>query len=214
MREEDISNNDDSDDWIDIGPQLVTDFGAEDRAIFRTKKIDVHSEIVSIFERLIRRLSHPSISAEKDLGWLLTETKKYILPDTTPVEKVKRRKTRAIMKVRREKIRLMEEIEAERADRATQEAKKMSKMTAKELRSLARLYEVKGRSKAKSKVDLVQLLEANYGDMRRDYHERRRRRLESEAIQRGEPMMDEPTRWNQEIIEEESRRQPPEPARP
>ena len=118
------------------------------------------------------------------------------------------------MKVRREKMRLMEERDNQRADRATREAKRMNRMTAKELRSLARLYEVKGRSKAKSKVDLIQLLEANYGDMQRDYHERRRRHLESEAIQRGEPMMDESTRWDQEIQDKERTRQPSEPACP
>ncbi len=51
----------------------------------------IHSEIVNIFERLIHRLSHPSITAEKDLGWLLTETKKYILPHDASVEKGKRK---------------------------------------------------------------------------------------------------------------------------
>ncbi len=33
-------------------------------------------------------------------------------------------------------------------------------------------------------------------------------------MQRGEPTEDETTRWSQEIIEEESRRKPSEPARP
>ncbi len=76
---------------LEKGRRRVAEEGHEDRAIFKTKKTDLHSEIVSIFERLIHRLSHPSITAEKDLGWLLIEIKKYILPNDASVEKGKRK---------------------------------------------------------------------------------------------------------------------------
>ena len=49
---------------LEKGRRRVAEEGHEDRAIFKTKKTDLHSEIVSIFERLINRLSHPSISNE------------------------------------------------------------------------------------------------------------------------------------------------------
>ncbi len=43
---------------------LVPEEGYEERLTFRKPETDLHSEIVSIFESLIRRLSHPSITVE------------------------------------------------------------------------------------------------------------------------------------------------------
>ncbi len=48
-------------------------------------------------------------------------------------------------------------------DRASEDAKAMSKMSVSKLRSLARFYEVKERSKA-NKAELIYLLRVNHGE--------------------------------------------------
>ena len=92
------------------------------------------------------------------------------------------------MKAEKEKERLLDELDFQRVDCATQGAKKMGDVSVKELRSVAKQLNIKGRSKAKSKADLVQLLEKEYGDIRR---------------RATKPTEDEITRWERQIIEEE-----------
>ena len=93
-------------------------------------------------------------------------------------------------------------------DRATEDAMELSKKTIRELRTLARIYNVKIRSRA-SKNEIIYLLGENYGERRRAYFERKIVTWESEIRANEEPI-----RWNQEILDEERARQPPEPAQP
>ncbi len=93
-------------------------------------------------------------------------------------------------------------------DRATEDARDMSKKTIRELKILARIYDVKIRSKA-NKNEIIYLLGEHYGEKRRTYFERKIGSWESE-IKANE----ETTRWNQEIDDEERSRQPSEPAKP
>ena len=57
-------------------------------------------------------------------------------------------------------------------DRATEDARKMGEKTIKELKTLARIYDVKIRSKA-NKNEIIYLLGENYGEKRRAYFERK-----------------------------------------
>ena len=92
-------------------------------------------------------------------------------------------------------------------DRATEDARNMSKKTIKELKTLARIYDVKIRSKA-NKNKIIYLLVENYSEKRRAYFERKIGSWESEI-----KASEETTRWNQEIQDEERSRQPSEPAK-
>ncbi len=93
-------------------------------------------------------------------------------------------------------------------DRATEDARKMSKKTVRELRILARVYNVKIRSKA-NKNEIIYLLGENYGERRRAYFQREIGTWESEIKANEEQI-----RWDQEIRDEEQSRQPSEPAEP
>ncbi len=93
-------------------------------------------------------------------------------------------------------------------DRATEDARKMGKKTIKELKTLARVYDVKIRSKA-NKNEIIYLLGENYGEKRRAYFERKIGSWESEIKANEETI-----RWSQEIDEEERSRKPDKPARP
>ena len=85
-------------------------------------------------------------------------------------------------------------------DRATEDTRNMSEKTIRELKILARIYDVKIRSKA-SKNEIIYLLGENYGEKRRAYFERKIGSWESEI-----KASEEQTRWNQEIDEEERAR--------
>ena len=89
-------------------------------------------------------------------------------------------------------------------DRATEDARKMSKKTIRELRILARVYDVKIRPKA-NKNEIIYLLWENHGERRRAYFERKIGLWESEIKANEEQM-----RWDQEIQEEERSRRPAE----
>ncbi len=52
----------------------------------------------------------------------------------------------------------------------------MGDATMRELQGIARRRGIEGRSKAKNKMDLIQLIEKKYGDIRRGVYERRRQR--------------------------------------
>ena len=93
-------------------------------------------------------------------------------------------------------------------DRATEDARKMGKKTIKELKTLARIHEVKIQSKA-NKNEITYLLGENYGKRQRAYFERKIGSWESE-IRANE----EQTQWNQEIQDEQRSRQPSEPPKP
>ena len=93
-------------------------------------------------------------------------------------------------------------------DRATEDARKMGKKTIKERKTLARIHDVKIRSKA-NKNEIIYLLGENHGERWRAYFERKIGLWESE-IKANE----EQTRWNQEIQDEERSRQPSEPPKP
>ncbi len=84
----------------------------------------------------------------------------------------------------------------------------MGKKTIKELKTLARIYDVKIRSKA-NKNEVIYLLGENHGERRRAYFERKIGSWESEI-----KASEETTRWSQEINEEERARKPSEPAKP
>ncbi len=84
------------------------------------------------------------------------------------------------MKVEKEKERLLDELDFQRADRATQVNKIVSGKSVKELRRLAKTYNVKGRSKAKTKDDLIRLLDENYAERKQAAYERRVGTWESE----------------------------------
>ena len=56
-------------------------------------------------------------------------------------------------------------------DRATENAREMGKKTVKELKALARVYDVRVRSGA-NKSEIIYLLGENYGERRRAYFER------------------------------------------
>ncbi len=56
-------------------------------------------------------------------------------------------------------------------DRATEDAREMGRKTIKELKTLARVYDVKIRSGA-NKSEIIYLLGENYGERRRAYFER------------------------------------------
>ncbi len=96
-------------------------------------------------------------------------------------------------------------------DRATEDARDMSKKTIRELRILARIYDVKIRSRA-NKNEIIYLLGENYGERRQAHYERQRQHkgLWKDEIQANE----ERIRWDEEIRDEELARQPPEPAKP
>ena len=85
-------------------------------------------------------------------------------------------------------------------DRATEDARIMSKKTIRELKALARIYDVKIRLRA-NKNEIIYLLGENYGEKGRAYFERKIGSWESE-IKANE----ETTRWNQEIQDEERSR--------
>ena len=113
------------------------------------------------------------------------------------------------MKAEKEKERLLDELDFQRADRATQMNKIASGKSMKGLRGLAKIYNVKGRSKAKTKDDLIRLLDENYAERKQAAYERCVGAWDSE-IRANEEII----RWQREILEEERRRRPNEPARP
>ena len=82
-------------------------------------------------------------------------------------------------------------------DRATEDVRKMGKKTIKELKTLARIHDVKIQSKA-NKNEITYLLGENYGERQRAYFERKIGSWESE-IRANE----EQAQWNQEIQDEE-----------
>ena len=84
----------------------------------------------------------------------------------------------------------------------------MSKKTIRELRILARVYNVKIRSKA-NKNEIIYLLGESYGERRRAYFQSKIGTWESEIKANEEQI-----RWDQEIRDEEQSRGPPEPAKP
>ena len=92
-------------------------------------------------------------------------------------------------------------------DRATEDAREMGRKTVKELKTLARIYDVKIRSKA-NKSEIIYLLGQNYGERRRAYFEREVGLWESEIKANEETI-----RWSQEIDEEERAQKPLEPAK-
>ena len=103
-------------------------------------------------------------------------------PQSKPKPKRKLDKTRRELnkEIRKTVRELKKERSARlRADRATQAVREMGDATMKELRSIARRQDIKGRSKAKSKAYLIQLIEKKYGDIRRGVYERRRPRREA-----------------------------------
>ncbi len=81
-------------------------------------------------------------------------------------------------------------------DRATEDVRKMGKKTIKEFKTLARIHDVKIRSKA-NKNEIIYLLGENHGERRRAYFERKIGSWELE-IKANE----EQTQWNQEIQDE------------
>ena len=93
-------------------------------------------------------------------------------------------------------------------DRATEDAREMGKRTVKELKTLARVCNVKIRSGA-NKSEIIYPLGESYGERRRAYFEREVGLWESEIKANEETI-----RWGQEIHEEERGRKPLEPARP
>jgi hypothetical protein len=80
----------------------------------------------------------------------------------------------ARVKAEREKECLLDEVDFQRADRVTQVNKIASGKKTKELRRLAQAYNIKGRSKAKTKDDLIRLLDENYAERKQVVYERRR----------------------------------------
>ena len=66
-------------------------------------------------------------------------------------------------------------------DRATEDARDMSKKTIRELRILARVYNAKIRSKA-SKNEIIYLLRENYGEQRRAHFQRKNGTWKSEQM--------------------------------
>ena len=124
------------------------------------------------------------------------------------VQKVKKERQDRL-KAEKEKKRLLDELDFQRADRATQVNKIVSGKSVKELRRFAKIYNVKGRSKAKTKDDLILLLDENYAERKQAAYERRVGAWESE-IRANEEIF----RWQREILEEERRRRLNEPARP
>ncbi len=94
------------------------------------------------------------------------------------------------------------------SDRSSEIDIKVWKKTVKELKVLARKYNVKIRSRA-NKSEIIYLLGENYGERRRALYEKKYGLWNSD-IRADE----EAERWGREIDEEERRRQPPEPARP
>ena len=93
-------------------------------------------------------------------------------------------------------------------DRATEDAREMGRKTVKELKTLARVYDVRVRSGA-NKSEIIYLLGESYGERRRAYFEREVGLWESEIKANEETI-----RWNQEIQDEERSRQPLGPAKP
>ncbi len=93
-------------------------------------------------------------------------------------------------------------------DRAIEDARDMRKKTIRELRILARIYDVRIRSRA-NKNEIIYLLGENYGERRRAYFQRKIGTWESEIRANEERI-----RWGQEIQDEELARQLPEPAQP
>ena len=77
------------------------------------------------------------------------------------VQKLKKERS-ARLKTEKEKERLLDELDFQRADRATQVNIASSKRSVKELRRLAKIYNVKGRSKAKTKDEPIRLFDENY----------------------------------------------------
>jgi hypothetical protein len=118
------------------------------------------------------------------------------------VQKLKKERS-ARLKTDKEKERLLDELDFQRADRATQVNIASSKRSVKELRRLAKIYNVKGRSKAKTKDDLIRLLDENYAERKQADYERRVGAWESK-IRTNEEII----RWGREILEEERRRRP------
>ncbi len=98
--------------------------------------------------------------------------------------------------------------ESSPSDRATEVATKVWRKTIKELKDIARKYNVKIRSKA-TKSEIIYLLGENYGERRRALYEKKYGLWNSD-IRADE----EVERWSREIDGEERRRQPSEPARP
>ncbi len=94
------------------------------------------------------------------------------------------------------------------SDRSSETDIKVWKKTVKELKVLARKYNVKIRSRA-NKSEIIYLLGENYGERRRALYEKKYGLWNSD-IRADE----EAERWSREIGEEERRRQPSEPARP
>ena len=86
-------------------------------------------------------------------------------------------------------------------DKATEVARMMYKRTVKELKNLARLYNVKIRSRA-NKSEIIDLLGENYGERRRALYERKVGLWNSE-IRASE----ESAKWNQEIDTERRKRE-------
>jgi uncharacterized membrane protein YqiK len=86
-------------------------------------------------------------------------------------------------------------------DKATEVARMMYKRTVKELKNLARLYNVKIRSRA-NKSEIIYLLGENYGERRRALYERKVGLWNSE-IRASE----ESAKWNQEIDTERRKRE-------
>ncbi len=82
-------------------------------------------------------------------------------------------------------------------DRATENAREMGKKTVKELKALARVYDVRVRSGA-NKSEIIYLLGENYGERRRAYFEREVGLWESEIRANEETIG-----WDQEIQDEE-----------
>jgi hypothetical protein len=110
---------------------------------------------------------------------------------------------RRYMKKRKVDLRLKAEKEKEEqyylqsADRATQVEVSVSKKTVKKLRELARFHNIKGRSKAKTKIELIQLLNKDYAKRRQAVYDKRFGAWESDVRANEETI-----RWQQEISEE------------
>ena len=94
------------------------------------------------------------------------------------------------------------------SDRSSETDIEVWKKTVKELKVLARKYNVKIRSRA-NKSEIIYLLGENYGERRRAVYEKKYG-LRNSDIRADE----EAERWSREIDEEERRRQPSEPPKP
>ena len=102
----------------------------------------------------------------------LDKTKRKLNQEIRKAIRGQKKERTARLKAEKEKERLLDELDFQRVDRATKVNKIMSGKSVKELRRLAKIYNAKGRSKAKTKDDLIRLLDENYAERKQAAYER------------------------------------------